>query len=120
MSDTEAPEPEPEPVTAARPEPGNKFDFSKYKTEEKSHQVGFKSKSGKSIEIKCNPNHRTRKSPYTKVQLKRMIGESHKTDPNIVKRVHRLMRRGNDFDTAMKKYKKQGYKSRDRNANSPQ
>ena len=124
MSDTEhdtrEPAPEPEPTPAPHPEPKNKFDFSKYRTEDKSHQVGFKSKNGKSIEIKCNPNHRTRKSPYTKVQLKKMIGKSHKTDPNVVKRVHRLMRRGNDFDSAMKKYKRQGYKSRNKNANSPQ
>ena len=115
MSDTE-------PVAAAAsnppPEPHNTFDFESYKDEKKSQDVGFKSKHGP-INIKCNPNHRKRKSPYTKTQLKRMI-EDHKNDPHIIKRVHRLMRRGNDFDTAVKKYKKQGYKTRRRNTNSPQ
>lgn len=119
MSDTEQAPTASAPVEPTHPEPRNTFDFEKYKGEKKSRDVGFKSKNG-TINIRCNPNHRSRKSPYTKTQLKKMIGDDHKTDPNIVKRVHRLMRRGNDFDTAVKKYRKQGYKTRSRNANSPQ
>ena len=111
MSDTEAPPHVEEKSTG--------FDFGKYKAEEKSHGVAFKSKKGE-INIKCNPNHRRRKSPYSKTQLKKMIGDEHKTDPHIVKQVHRFMRRGHDYDTSLAKYRKQGYKSRSRNVTSPQ
>ena len=69
-------------MTDAPPEPKNTFDFEKYGAEKKDHDVGFTSKGGKTVSIKCNPNHRSRKSPYNKTQLKRMIPD-HKTDCDL-------------------------------------